>query len=79
MEIILHIFPIFGFHLFFRFYRTNLAPEFSTFLIYRFLPDCNRNEVLSRSNCAHVKSEAIIIGAKSDGCPSSSNNVSCSF
>lgn len=46
--------------------------------IYRFRPDCNRNEILSRSNCAQVESVAIIIGAKRNGCPSSSNNVSCS-
>ena len=36
-------------------------------------------EILSRSNCAQVESVAIIIGAKRDGCPSSSNNISCSF
>ena len=42
-------------------------------------PDCNRNEIFSRSNCAQVESVAIIIGAKRDGCPSSSNNISCSF
>ena len=56
-----------------------LRPSFPPFSIYRFLPDCNRNEILSRSNCAQVESVAIIIGAKRDGCPSSSNNVSCSF
>ena len=39
--------------------------------IYRFLPDCNRNEILSRSNCAQIESVAIIIGANRDGCPSS--------
>ena len=71
-------FPIFGFHLFCRFYRAYLASEFSTF-IYRFLPDSNRNEILSRSNCAQLESVAIIIGAKRDGCSSSSNKVSCSF
>ena len=57
------------------FFRPSLPP----FSIYRFLPDCNRNEILSRSNCAQVESVAIIIGAKRDGCPFSSNNVSCSF
>ena len=56
-----------------------LSPSFPPFSIYRFLPDCNRNEILSRSNCAQVESVAIIIGAKRDGCPSSSNNVSCSL
>ena len=61
------------------FTEPTLRPSFPPFSIYRFLPECNRNEILSRSNCAQVESVAIIIGAKSDGCPSSSNNVSCSF
>ena len=52
-----------------------LRPSFPPFSIYRFLPDYNRNEILSRSNCAQVESVAIIIGAKRDGLPSSSNNV----
>ena len=56
-----------------------LRPSFPSFSIYRFRPDCNRNEILSRSNCVQVESVAIIIGAKRDGLPSSSNNVSCSF
>ena len=56
-----------------------LRPSFPPFSIYRFLPDSNRNEILSRSNCVQVESEAIIIGAKRDLCPSSSNNVSRSF
>ena len=47
-----------------------LRPSFPPFSIYRFRPDCNRNEILSRSNCAQVESVAIIIGAKRDGCPS---------
>ena len=54
-------------------------PSFPPFSIYRFRPDSNRNEILSRSNCVQVESEAIIIGAKRDLCPSSSNNVSRSF
>ena len=56
-----------------------LRQSFPPFSIYRFRPDCNRNEILSRSNCAQVESVATIIGAKRDGCPSSSYNVSCSF
>ena len=60
------------------FTEPTLRPSFPPFSIYRFLPDCNRNEILSRSNCAQVESMAIIIGAKRDGLPSSSNNVSCS-
>lgn len=61
------------------FTEPTLRPSFPPFSLYRFLPDCNRNEILSRSNCAQVESVAIIIGAKSDVCPSSSNNISCSF
>ena len=61
------------------FTEPTLRPSFPPFSINRFRPDCNRNEILSRSNCAQVESVAIIIGAKRDGCPSSSNNVSCSF
>ena len=61
------------------FTEPTLRPRFPPFSIYRFLPDCNRNEILSRSNCAQVESVAIIIGAKRDGCPFSSNNISCSF
>lgn len=55
------------------FTEPTLRPSFPPFSIYRFLPDCNRNEILSRSNCAQVESVAIIIGAKRDGCSSSSN------
>ena len=61
------------------FIEPTLRPSFPPFSIYRFRPDCNRNEILSRSNCAQVESVAIIIGAKRDGCPFSSNNESCSF
>ena len=60
------------------FTEPTLRPSFPPFSIYRFLPDCNRHEILSRSNCAQVESVAIIIGAKRDGCPFSSNNISCS-
>ena len=49
------------------FTEPTLRPSFPPFSIYRFLPDCNRNEILSRSNCAQVESVAIIIGAKRDG------------
>ncbi len=55
------------------FTEPTLRPSFPPFSIYRFLPDCNRNEILSRSNCAQLESVAIIIGAKRDGCSSSSN------
>ena len=48
------------------FTEPTLRPSFPPFSIYRFLPDCNRNEILSRSNCAQVESVAIIIGAKRD-------------
>ena len=57
------------------FTEPTLRPSFPPFSIYRFLPDCNRNEILSRSNCSQEGSVAIIIWAKRDGCPSSSNNV----
>ena len=46
------------------FTEPTLRPSFPPFSIYRVLPDCNRNEILSRSNCAQVESVAIIIGAK---------------
>ena len=55
------------------FTEPTLRPSFPPFSINRFLPDCNRNEILSRSNCAQLESVAIIIGAKRDGCSSSSN------
>ena len=61
------------------FTEPTLRPSFPPFSIYRFHPDCNRNVMFSRSNCAQVESVAIIIGAKRDCCPSSSNNVSYSF
>ena len=48
------------------FTEPTLRPSFPPFSIDRFLPDCNRNEILSRSNCAQVESVAIIIGAKRD-------------
>jgi hypothetical protein len=37
-----------------------LRPSFPPFSIYRFCPDCNWNEILSRSNCAQVESVAIV-------------------
>ena len=43
------------------FTEPTLRPSFPPFSIYRFRPDCNRNEILSRSNCAQVESLAIII------------------
>ena len=49
------------------FTEPTLRPSFPPFSIYRLLLDCNRNEILSRSNCAQVESVAIIIGAKRDG------------
>ena len=33
-----------------------LRPSFPPFSIYRFLPDCNRKKILSRSNCAQAPS-----------------------
>ena len=38
------------------FTEPTLRPSFPPFSIYRFLPDCNRNEILSRSNCAQAPS-----------------------
>ena len=35
-----------------------MRPSFPPFPINRFRPDCNRNEILSRSNCAQVESVA---------------------
>ena len=61
------------------FTEPTLRPSFPPFSIYRFQPDCKRNEMLSRSNCAQVESAAIIIVTKRDGCPSSSNNRNCYF
>ena len=46
------------------FTEPTLRPSFPPFSIYCFLPDSNRQEILSRSNCAQVESVAIIIGAK---------------
>ena len=43
------------------FTEPTLRPSFPPFSIYRFRPDCYRNEILSRSNCAQVESVAIII------------------
>ena len=43
------------------FTEPTFRPSFPPFSIYRFRPDCNRNEILSRSNCAQVESLAIII------------------
>ena len=38
------------------FTEPTLRPSFPPFSIYRFLPDSNRNEILSRSNCAQAPS-----------------------
>ena len=38
------------------FTEPTLRPSFPLFSIYRFLPDCNRNEILSRFNCAQAPS-----------------------
>ncbi len=38
------------------FTEPTLRPSFPPFSIYRFLPDCNRKEILSRSNCAQAPS-----------------------
>ena len=38
------------------FTEPTLRPSFPPFSIYRFLPDCNRNEILSRFNCAQAPS-----------------------
>jgi hypothetical protein len=42
------------------FTEPTLRPSFPPFSIYRFRPDCNWNEILSRSNCAQVESVAIV-------------------
>ncbi len=42
------------------FTEPTLRPSFPPFSIYRFCPDCNWNEILSRSNCAQVESVAIV-------------------
>ena len=52
------------------FTEPTLRPSFPPFSIYRLLPDCNRNEILSRSNCAQVESVDVIIRTKRDGFPS---------
>ena len=61
------------------FTEPTLRPSFPPFSIYRFRPDCNRNNILSRSNCAQVESVDVIIRTKRDGFPSLSNNISCFF
>ena len=38
------------------FTEPTLRPSFPPFSIYHFRPDCNRNEILSRSNCAQAPS-----------------------
>ena len=38
------------------FTEPTLRPSFPPFSIYRFLPDSNRNEILSRSNCVQAPS-----------------------
>lgn len=42
------------------FTEPTLRPSFPPYSIYRFRPDCNWNEILSRSNCAQVESVAIV-------------------
>ena len=42
------------------FTEPTLRPSFPPFSIYRFLPDCNRNEILLRSNCAQAPSNGFL-------------------
>ena len=42
------------------FTEPTLRPSFPPFSIYRFLPDCNRKEILSRSNCAQAPSNGFL-------------------
>lgn len=70
---------VFFLFLFLRLDKPGLQPTFPPFSLYWLQPDCSRKVMLSRSNCAQVDSVAIIIGAKTDGFPSSPNNAISSY